>query len=112
MPTKIFISYRRDDDPAAAARVCDGLARRFGKSNLFMDVDNLLAGQRFDEERNLAPPSCVPGRSGVGSADLAESRGLCPSTPEKQSRHVKIPGSRADGAASGNSSAGAAEMLG
>jgi formylglycine-generating enzyme required for sulfatase activity len=46
----IFISYRRDDDPAAAARVRDGLARKFGNANLFIDVDDLLAGQRFDEE--------------------------------------------------------------
>jgi hypothetical protein len=50
MVDKIFISYRRDDDPAAAARVRDGLAVQFGKPSLFMDVDNLLAGQRFDEE--------------------------------------------------------------
>ena len=46
MPGKIFISYRRDDDPSAAARVRDGLAARFGKSELFIDVDNLLAGGR------------------------------------------------------------------
>ena len=50
MPGKIFISYRRDDNPDAAARVRDGLAGKFGKANLFIDVDDLLAGQRFDEE--------------------------------------------------------------
>jgi len=54
----IFISYRRDDDPAAAARVLDGLAKRFGKANMFMDVDNLLAGRRFDEELAKALTSC------------------------------------------------------
>jgi TIR domain len=54
----IFISYRRDDDPAAAARVLDGLAKRLGKANLFMDVDNLLAGRRFDEELAKALTSC------------------------------------------------------
>jgi hypothetical protein len=57
MAGKIFISYRRDDDPAAAARVRDGLAGRFGKANLFIDVDDLLAGQRFDEELPCARPS-------------------------------------------------------
>ena len=39
MAGKIFISYRRDDDASAAARVSDGLALRFGKANLFIDVD-------------------------------------------------------------------------
>jgi len=43
MPAKIFISYRRDDDPSAAARVRDGLIPEFGQSNLFIDVDNLRA---------------------------------------------------------------------
>jgi hypothetical protein len=59
MAGKIFISYRRDDHAAAAARVRDGLASRFGKAKLFIDVDNLLAGQRFDEElaKALVPPS-------------------------------------------------------
>jgi formylglycine-generating enzyme required for sulfatase activity len=55
---KIFISYRRDDDPNGAARVRDGLAAKFGKTNLFMDVDNLLAGQRFDEELGKALKAC------------------------------------------------------
>jgi hypothetical protein len=58
MAGKIFISYRRDDDASAAARVSDGLASRFGKANLFIDVDNLLAGQRFDEELAKALTAC------------------------------------------------------
>jgi hypothetical protein len=58
MAGKIFISYRRDDDPSAAARVSDGLASRFGKANLFIDVDSLLAGQRFDEELAKALAAC------------------------------------------------------
>jgi hypothetical protein len=55
---KIFISYRRDDDPSAAGRVSDGLASRFGQANLFIDVDNLLAGQRFDVELAKALAAC------------------------------------------------------
>jgi hypothetical protein len=51
MPSKIFVSYRRDDDPNGAARIRDALAARFGKASIFMDVDNLLAGQRF--------PTCI-----------------------------------------------------
>src|SRR5262249_18577553 len=48
MAGNTFLSYRRDDDPAGAARICDALAGKFGKSSIFMDVDKLLAGQRFD----------------------------------------------------------------
>jgi len=58
MPEKIYISYRRDDDPSAAARVRDGLAKRFHYRDLFIDVDNLLAGQRFDEELAKALRAC------------------------------------------------------
>jgi formylglycine-generating enzyme required for sulfatase activity len=58
MAGKIFISYRRDDDASAAARVSDRLASKFGKANLFIDVDNLLAGQRFDEELAKTLEAC------------------------------------------------------
>ena len=58
MSGKIFISYRRDDDPNGAARVRDALAAKFGKASIFMDVDNLLAGLRFDEELAKALASC------------------------------------------------------
>ena len=50
MPGKIFISYRRNDGAANARSVRDRLARVFGDNNVFMDVDNLLAGKRFDKE--------------------------------------------------------------
>src|SRR5262245_16220087 len=58
MVGKIFISYRREDDPSAAARVRDALAASFGKTNIFMDVDCLLAGQRFDDELSKALATC------------------------------------------------------
>src|SRR5215468_12226322 len=58
MPAKIFVNYRRDDVPDGAARVRDGLAAKFGKSNVFMDVDNLLAGQRFASELAKALDAC------------------------------------------------------
>jgi hypothetical protein len=58
MPGRIFISYRRDDVPGDARGLRDGLAAKFGKSSIFMDVDNLLAGQRFDEELAKALASC------------------------------------------------------
>ena len=45
---KLFINYRRDDAKAEAARLHDRLAQSFGAANVFMDVDNLLPGERFD----------------------------------------------------------------
>ena len=53
-PGKIFVNYRRDDERSTAARVRDRLALEFGKSNVFMDVDSLTAGQRFDKELEKA----------------------------------------------------------
>jgi hypothetical protein len=58
MPGKIFISYRRDDVPGDARGVRDALAAKYGKSSIFMDIDNLLAGQRFDEELAKALAAC------------------------------------------------------
>lgn len=58
MPGKIFINYRRDDVPGDARGVRDALAARFGKSSVFMDVDNLIMGQRFDIELNKALDQC------------------------------------------------------
>jgi chemotaxis protein histidine kinase CheA len=51
---KIFISYRREDAPGDARGLCDRLGRSFGEANVFMDVDKLLAGQRFDRELDKA----------------------------------------------------------
>jgi TPR repeat protein len=58
MRGRIFISYRREDAPGDARGVADRLARHFGKTNVFMDVDNLLAGQRFDRELDQALSQC------------------------------------------------------
>jgi len=58
MPAKIFVSYRRDDDPNGAARIRDALAIKFGRSSVFMDVDDLVAGLRFDEELAKALAAC------------------------------------------------------
>ena len=58
MASKIFISYRRDDAKADARGLRDGLARTFGAANVFMDVDNLLIGQRFDQELEKALDQC------------------------------------------------------
>jgi hypothetical protein len=44
---KIFISYRRQDSDAVSGRIRDWLASRYGKSAIFMDVDNIPFGTDF-----------------------------------------------------------------
>ena len=58
MRGRVFISYRRDDSPGDARSIHDRLARKLGASSIFMDVDNLLAGQRFDRELDKALAQC------------------------------------------------------
>jgi formylglycine-generating enzyme required for sulfatase activity len=58
MAGKIFISYRRDDAPGSAALVAEHLSRVFGAPSVFMDVDNILAGQRFEQELRTALAAC------------------------------------------------------
>jgi TPR repeat protein len=55
---KIFISYRREDAPGDARGICDRLGRSFGEASVFMDVDRVLAGQRFDRELDKALSRC------------------------------------------------------
>ncbi len=47
-PAQIFISYRRADAAGYARAVYDALAQRFGAERVFMDVDDIGAGQAFD----------------------------------------------------------------
>jgi TIR domain-containing protein len=47
MPGKIFISYRRGDDPGSAGRLLDALKLAFDADQLFIDVDNIEPGLDF-----------------------------------------------------------------
>lgn len=48
MPSpRIFLSYRRDDAAGYARALCDELAQRFGAEAVFIDVDDIGAGQPF-----------------------------------------------------------------
>ena len=58
MAGKIFINYRRDDASASARNIYDRLSHAFGKRSVFMDVDRLKPGQRFDEELDKALQKC------------------------------------------------------
>ena len=53
---RIFVSYRREDAPSAAGRLCDRLQERFGKGNVFIDIDTIQPGDDFAEiiQRTLA----------------------------------------------------------
>ena len=46
---RVFISYRRDDAAGYARAVYDELVRRFSDERVFMDVDDIAAGQAFDD---------------------------------------------------------------
>ena len=57
MAAKVFISYRRDDTRADARHLQDRLQRKLGR-RVFMDVNNLRPGQRFDQELDAALRDC------------------------------------------------------
>lgn len=45
--TKIFISYRRQDSPDFAERICDELMREFQRENVFIDFDKIPPFVKF-----------------------------------------------------------------
>ena len=55
---RIFISYRRDDAAGYARAIYAELARQFGDQRVFMDVDDIGAGQAFDEVIQRAVDGC------------------------------------------------------
>ena len=68
---RIFISYRREDAPADARGLCERLGRAFGAGNVFMDVDRLMAGERFERELDSALGKCDVLIAVIGSRWLA-----------------------------------------
>ena len=47
MPPRIFISYRREDAAGDAGRLADHLNRRFGRGQVFLDIDTIDPGTDF-----------------------------------------------------------------
>jgi formylglycine-generating enzyme required for sulfatase activity len=76
MSKKVFISYRRSDARADAARIRDRLTSLLGEQNVFMDVENLMAGQRFDIalERELAKCDVLLAVIGTRWLDLLKEK--------------------------------------
>jgi hypothetical protein len=54
----IFISYRREDSQGEAGRLSDSLAKIFGDSKVFLDVEGIRAGQDFRQEIETKVASC------------------------------------------------------
>ncbi len=54
----IFISYRREDAEDSNRALYEGLARKFGKDRLFMDVEAVAPGIDFREEIERSLSSC------------------------------------------------------
>jgi hypothetical protein len=54
----IFVSYRRDDTTAYAGWLADMLDKRFGKQNVFRDIDSIEPGFDFVEAIERALAAC------------------------------------------------------
>ena len=58
MGGSLFISYRREDSEGYAGRVYDRLSQQFGDDRVFMDVDDISAGEDFIRAIDSALQSC------------------------------------------------------
>ncbi len=81
MPSKIFISYRRDDSADAAGRLSDNLLAHFDKEQIFMDIDYIEPGEDFVQVITDAVRSCqiliaVIGRNWLNSSKDGSTRRL------------------------------------
>jgi hypothetical protein len=54
----VFLSYRREDSRADAGRLYDRLSAAFGAENVFMDVDDIVAGDNFVERMKQTLDQC------------------------------------------------------
>jgi hypothetical protein len=77
MPGKIFISYRRRDDPGGAGRLFDALNEAFEPDRLFLDVDSIEPGQDFVEviEDRVAKSAILLAVIGQHWIDATDDRG-------------------------------------
>src|SRR6185312_5521648 len=55
---RIFISYRRSDDPGNVGRLQDRLRRVYGRRAVFRDIDSIPAGTRFADVISQKMASC------------------------------------------------------
>jgi hypothetical protein len=81
MTGKIFINYRRGDDPQAAGRLFDRLQDVFEPQQLFLDVDNIAPGLDFTRVLDDRVAECdvvlaVIGKGWIDARDAAGARRL------------------------------------
>ena len=81
MSGKIFINYRRGDDPGNTGRLFDRLQDEFEPQQLFLDVDNIPPGRDFVRELNDRVAECdivlsVIGKTWLDAQDGAGARRL------------------------------------
>jgi hypothetical protein len=81
-PAPIFISYRRDDAAGYARAVCDALVREFDPESVFIDVDDIAAGQPFSEVIERAVGGSEVLLVLIGRRWLGERDGLPPRISE------------------------------
>jgi hypothetical protein len=79
--TRTFISYRREDSADASGRLYDRLEARFGRQNVFKDVDNIPPGVDFRTYIDSALQLCdvalvIIGPHWLASADNAGEQRL------------------------------------
>ena len=81
MPTtgKIFVNYRRGDDPGSAQALFFTLEQAFGVENVFMDVESMPAGENFVEVLTRQVSGCdvflaVMGKGWLEARDHAGRR--------------------------------------
>jgi len=55
---KIFISYRRNDNPLVAGRIYDNLIDQFGDKNIYKDIDSIPLGVDFKVHIDDAIKKC------------------------------------------------------
>ena len=101
---KIFISYRRGDDPGFALFVHERLEQEFGRANLFMDVEgHIKPGDDFVKVLNDWVAQCdvllaiigegwIEARDEDGNRRLEKESRFCPyrnrfSAQTRQARH-------------------------
>jgi TIR domain-containing protein len=74
MPS-IFISYRRQDVSGHAGRLAAELSSRYGRENVFIDIDAISPGVDFEERIHRALDACQVTIVLIGDEWLAAARG-------------------------------------
>ena len=78
MAGKIFINYRRGDDPGNTGRLFDRLQDAFSREQLFIDIDNIGPGLDFTQVLNERVAECDVVLAVIGKnwIDVRDSTGV------------------------------------